>query len=221
MRVAEALVALLVGMALLEGGARILARAARESGEIVTRAERLETYRLVGSVLDAELAGARAGLDWSADPAGLALRVFRGWGAACAAGGPGVVVAHRGLRAPEPDKDSLELVLGDGGTRWVALAAVEATDPDVVCPAAGDPLRLRWPDDLEDADRPVLVRVFERGLYAVTDAFRYRRGAGGRQPLSPSTLDADLSFLRVDGGAPEVILAPPDGAPARVRRWVP
>jgi hypothetical protein len=221
MRVAEALVSLLLGMALLQGGAQVLARAGRASGELVARADRLETYRLVGGVLDAELAGARAGIDWSADPDGLSLRVFRGWGAACVAGGPGVVVAYRGLRRPEPDKDSLELVLGDGRRRWVALAAVESAAPDVVCPAPGDPVRLRWSDDVEDQDSPSLARVFERGLYAVTDAFRYRRGAGGRQPLTPASLDPGRSSLTADGGAPEVTLVAPGGGPARTRRWVP
>lgn len=217
MSVVEALTALLAGIVLLAAGWSLTGGMARAAADLRSDAEAVEVHRLVGSVLDAELAGARPGVDVMADPGGLALRVFRGWGVVCSTSMNGVAVEWRGLRLPDPTKDSLELTLADGRQRVVALVETSAGSE---CEGSGDVRRLIWPDgSLTGYPAPVLVRVFERGVYSVTDAFRYRRGAGGRQPLTPAILDAARSELAVVAGAPEVRVAIPGGS-VRTRRWV-
>lgn len=218
MSLTEALVALVVGFALLALSATVTLRMAGVVAELRVDAEVVEIHRLVGGVLDTELAGARPGLDWAEDPDGLAVRAFRGWGVVCRPVEDGAIVGWMGLRLPDPAKDSLELVLADGRSVVVGLESTAAADPDP-CSGSGAARVVRWPAELEVRPDPVLVRLFERGLYALTDAFRYRRGRGGRQPLTPAVLDADRSGLRVVDGVPEARLGMPDGS-VRVRRWV-
>jgi hypothetical protein len=222
MKVLEVAVALAVGFLVIVTGWGLLARGAEASRALLARNDLLEVQRVTTWVLERELAGARPGLDWSPHPDGLAVRAFRGWGLACAVadGGasgsnselPGVVIDYRGLRQPDPAKDSLQLTAADGRRRVVDLADIAGREPtDVGCPPDSRALHLRWNGDDVDPVAPpravVLVRVFERGLYAVDDAFRYRRGAGGRQPLTNAVLDADGSWLGVRDGVPALELA--------------
>jgi hypothetical protein len=222
MRLVEVMVALMVGFGLLAAGWRVLARGAVAGRELLDRSEFMEVQRLAPWVLELELAGARAGIDWAEHADGLAVRAYRGWGLPCAGpgnadDGDGLVVGYQGLRLPEPDKDSLQLTRADGLQRVVALTSVAALDPppDVSCPPEGRVLHLGWAEEALDettgwpgAGRVAFLRLFEHGLYAVDDAFRYRRGAGGRQPLTGSVLDAAGSSLRVRGGRPVLELAP-------------
>lgn len=226
MRLLEVVVALTVGFLVLGVGLGLLARAAVTGRVLVERAEAIETVRLTPSVLEAELAGARPVVDWSGDAAGVSIRAFRGVGVSCADAGPdpapgSALVAYRGLRQPDPTKDSLELVLADGRAAVVALAS--ASSPGVVddAPACGDSaVRVTWTDSagVDGWVRlpVVLVRVFERGLYAVDDALRYRRGAGGRQPLTDAALDPSVSWLEERSGTPTLRVGVP-GAPGRER----
>lgn len=231
MRLLEVIVALLVGFALLAVGWGVLARSAVAGRTLLARSEMVEVERLTPWVLERELAGSRPLVDWADDPAGLSLRVFRGAGVRC---GPvtgtdtetGVVVGYRGLRQPEPDKDSLELTHADGRRTVVRLASVttlDAGEDGGECGPETRPLRLRWLDDqATSGEGPgagvVLVRVFERGLYAVDDAFRYRRGAGGRQPLTVPVLDPGRSFLGAGGGDPRLELVRAEGSGAEAAR---
>lgn len=233
MRLLEVTVALMVGFGLLAVGWGVLARSAMAGRTLLARSEMVEVERLTPWVLERELAGARPLVDWADDPDGLSLRVFRGAGVRCgpAAGADPeaeVVVGYRGLRQPEPDKDSLELTHADGRRSVVRLASVttlDAGEDDGACAPGTRPLRLRWlEDEAASGARPgarvVLVRVYERGLYAVDDAFRYRRGAGGRQPLTVPVLDPGRSLLEAGGGEPrlELVRAGASGAGAvRVR----
>jgi hypothetical protein len=218
-KVLEVAVALAVGFLVIVTGWGVLARGAEASRALLARNDLLEVQRVAAWVLERELAGARPGLDWSPHAEGLAVRAYRGWGLACASARdgtgstlPGAVVDYRGLRQPDPAKDSLELTGADGARRVVSLARVTALEPaDVGCAPGTRALHLRWSGDDVDPGATsravVLVRVFERGLYAVDDAFRYRRGAGGRQPLTNAVLDGDRSWLGVREGRPALELA--------------
>jgi hypothetical protein len=68
----------------------------------------------------------------------------------------------------------------------------------------------------------VLVRFFERGSYHLADdAFRYRRGGGGRQPLTVERIGPGSGFSFA-GEALHVtleVLASPDSGTAKVYSW--
>ena len=115
------------------------------------------------------------------------LRAVRGSGVVCP-GGSGLHISYRGVRRPDPSKDSVALVT-DGATG----GTVHALDGAVADPTCGD-YRLM-------VDPPVsatagLALVFETGAYYLTDgALRYRRGRGGRQPVTETVLEAGRFHL--------------------------
>lgn len=116
------------------------------------------------------------------------LRAFRGGGTICRSEGDDLLVRYRGVRLPNPAKDSVVLVTAHEpqGSPSVALTAVAVDD------ACGGALRLT----VESAPTPTrgLVLVYERGSYHLSEgAFRYRVGDGGRQPLT-ETLFAGVGF---------------------------
>lgn len=164
---------------------------ARRSAEVMTRrAEANSTARGVFTVLGEELRRA-GGLGPHADlvgPVGLELRAFRGTGIPCgpalvAASGVAIVVpvSYAGTRLPDETKDSVEAVLADGSIwRTAVLGATRSPECD-----GGMTLTL----DGVVAAGPVLLRLYERGEYSLSDkALRYRRGGSGRQPLTPERI---------------------------------
>lgn len=134
-------------------------------------------------------------------PDSLLLRIFRGAGIVCREAAGAIVVRYRGLRAPEPAKDSILVVDGLGRARAAGL------DESITAPAACesyDGERLyRWRLD-ETVPTGTLLLVFETGAYHLSDdAFRYRRGESGRQPLTAEIIDAshsELRFVAAQGG---------------------
>jgi hypothetical protein len=55
--------------------------------------------------------------------------------------------------------------------------------------------------ELSEGARPSLVRLFESGEYHLADgALRYRRGGGGRQPLTPERLGLGSGFRALQNG---------------------
>lgn len=100
---------------------------------------------------------------------------------------------YLGIRLPEPRKDSI-LALGPD-LRWRTFALRARAPVRSACPAWNGAPAERW--TFERAPGPlVLARVFETGVYLLQDgALRYRRGLGGRQPLTPELLDDDASVL--------------------------
>lgn len=111
------------------------------------------------------------------------LRAVRGSGPLCGPGsGKEVVIQYRGTRRPDPEKDSL-LLVSQGGTSGSAYA-VRGAARDDACAAA---LRVT----LDPAPPPTagFALVYETGVYSISSgALRYRRGAGGRQPLTEAVL---------------------------------
>lgn len=124
-------------------------------------------------------------------------------------------------RAPVPGSDSV-LVWGTDG-RWhggvlegAGIASDDGTASDGAGPAASlcsgggalpDPpprlAHLRWTGGpSSEGWRPLVVRTFVPGRYSLEDgAFRYLRGAAGRQPLTPERVEEE-SRIRPVGESP-------------------
>lgn len=176
----------------------------------------LLSARVVRSVIGRELRYLDAERDLAADGEALSLRAFRGVALACAADveASAYLVAFVGARRPDPAKDSLELVFPDGTVSHAALAgARDATEPCALADPAYDPMV--WQVDSMPVSMPVALRLYERGSYHLSgSAFRYRVGAGGRQPLTPEVWDDRETGWHVTDASLSVVLTPRDGAEA-------
>lgn len=164
-----------------------LARFAGAQGQLAgvahDRTRAAELMRTTSLVLDAELRyGAPA--DRTITPDSVRLRAIRGAGVICGRSGSEVRVQYRGVRNPDPTKDSA-LVITDSATTGVAYR-VEGVATAVAEPGCGEGYRLT----LEGAPPGNgFLLVFETGSYHLADgALRYRRGRGGRQPVTESVL---------------------------------
>jgi hypothetical protein len=154
---------------------------------------------------------------WIVSADSLSVRAFRGLGVVC---GPGPTprdlhVLIRGVRAPDPTKDSILVLDTDG--RWTALAlddvaAAPSCDPRGVAPSQ------LWHLSGPAGGNAILARWFERGSYHVSArAVRYRRGAGGRQPLTPEVVRTPASgFSRSASGVALLLLVGDSPEPWRV-----
>jgi hypothetical protein len=223
----EALVVLLLLAAVAQGGWTVLAQQRLAASDVSSRAEGLETVRTVAWLLREEVSYGRPGRDWWVDGSdSLAMRVFRGAGLVKAGEGEGdrVRVCFRGIRSPNPEKDSI-LLLGKDG-RWSAHGLQARARAQEVCPGLGGGWEEDWTLSPEPSEA-VLGRVFERGSYhLVNGALRYRRGGGGRQPLTPERVSSGR-FVPLWSGARaiswEVVLTPTptrvDSASWRGRIW--
>jgi hypothetical protein len=188
---------------LLQTAWSVAAASRRTAVRLLERSEALETERVGWHVLLAEVSLGVPERDWGpAQRTALPLRVFRGVGELCPGGGSPSdgLVRYRGIRLPEPEKDSLLMV--DAAGSWRAVRLVQRASSEEVCGAwAGEAVE-RWSWD-PPVTGTLLARVFERGSYHLEDrAVRYRLGAAGRQPLTPERLDDRASgFLEpVPGG---------------------
>lgn len=180
-----------------------------------------EVARVVTLLLPAEVRLAPpADLAASADTLGL--RAVRGVGLVCAVTGGDVHVRYRGLRQPAPDKDSI-LVLPTQGYEQASALEGDRAGPGACDTASGEEVRT-W--SLSAAPPAVgdIALVFERGSYHLADgALRYRRGAGGRQPLTETFLAGGSFAFDSAGGVLTVALgvaprpAEPSAAAASVR----
>lgn len=189
--VLEALFALSLLGLVLHGGWSVFAtfRRAAESAEV--SAQGLETVRTVGWILSQELSGGVPGTDWWAGEGdSLGLRAFRGLALARhRTPGGEVVVCYRGVRNPNPEKDSV-LVLGSDGN-WRARGLAGRSSGAEGCWDGVEGREEIWTvEEPEPQEEWYLARVFERGSYHLADgALRYRSGAGGgRQPLTAPNL---------------------------------
>ena len=103
-----------------------------------------------------------------------------------------IVVAYHGERAANPVKDSV-LILTAEGWRRADLTGRASGPRSCGMDLGGDA-------EVWTIDPPVtgglVVRIFERGSYHVSGgALRYRRGRGGRQPLTLDVFDRDRSSI--------------------------
>ncbi len=183
----ETLVALLVGLLLLHLVLRIVGAASAAVEVGATRSDRLTTVRM---------ARWRAAADaWAAGPEGLraggdslALRAVRGGLVGCGLGDGVWSALAEGARHPDPDKDSVQLLQPGGAWSVHALEALVPPGADCSSGSGGRPVGLVL--DPPPSAPPVAGRYFERGSYHLADgALRWRRGDGGRQPLTPEVLE--------------------------------
>lgn len=201
----EMLLALTLGLLVLLSFCAVLVSSMQWIRALWERAEGLEVVRTTWVILDEELRPGRFGRDWTVSESGetIALRAYRGvaWVCDASPSSGSWTVRYRGRRTPDPARDSV-LVLGmDGG--WRAFALEGANSGGECDPEDGhlgaSPQRWSWSQS--GSPSPVLARLFERGEYHLSDgALRYRRGAGGRQPLTPERLTDDSRFRAVVGG---------------------
>ena len=190
----DALLAVLLGSLLLTAALRVLVGVQGGTLALVARSDRLQAVRLTEAVARIDGPGRAGGESGES----LEVQAFRGTGVACPVGGGLVVV--RGVRLPDPRKDSVR-ILGDDG-RWRGHRLVSAEHrPEEECPVSGPGRRQRWTMDPEPEMPWVAGRYFERGSYHLADgALRYRRGRGGRQPLTPELLHPESRFVSTPWG---------------------
>ncbi len=218
---------LLLGLAVISLGWSALAHQRTVASRLRSELDLLSARRLAAIVIGKELRAGVRGRDWTVQaPDRLSLRAFRGWGLVCGIGAePGkVVVVYHGERVANPVKDSVLILTADGWRR-----------ADLTRRAAGAPSCAMDPGrdtEVWTIDPPVpgglVARVFERGSYHVNGgALRYRRGLGGRQPLTLDVFDDDRSTLeaRPDGVVLRLIadgLGPGgDTTSAALQFWIP
>lgn len=209
---AELLTALLLGLLL---GTLALATLARVRGVVESmgrRGEALESVRTARHVLAWELrveGGRREGGEApGGEPPGdtLGLRAYRGAGLVCpgTSSGSTLRVVAEGVRDADPEKDSVR-VLGAAGAETVA--ALVSVSPAAPCPMAPGRPAAMWTLSADLPSQPVVALHFERGSYHLTGgALRYRRGAAGRQPLTPEALRTPASRFEAWGGGTAVRL---------------
>lgn len=183
----------------------------------IHRGEEEESLRVVRGVLREELAVGRTPVDWMAGGDSIVLRAYRGWAVVCPSGSGARDwrVASGGIRRLDPSKDSLQVLGVDGRWRaslptWVSGRPAGCDDPD------GSEW---WRPETAPVAMPVFVRVYERGTYLLVDgALRYRRGRGGRQPLTPLFLGEPAATVQVQGSGLHLQLEL--GSGRRVEGWV-
>jgi hypothetical protein len=187
----ETLVVTLLLFLVVSAGSALFAHFSRVASRVGQRAEGLETVRTIAWILPMELSGGRPGRDWEVHREdSLVLRAFRGLGMVSPnyAGGEGMPVCFRGVRSPNPQKDSVLLLGRDG--RWRAHDLVGRAPGAAECRNVERGRMEHW-DLAPDPVHGVVARLFERGSYHMADgAFRYRRGQGGRQPLTPERIES-------------------------------
>ena len=112
----------------------------------------------------------------------------------------GLVVSYVGDRAPDPAKDSVLLLAADGGRAVRALVGTAAPSrPCAMLEPAGS---AAWRLDASAPLGTVAAQLFERGSYHLSgSALRYRRGAGGRQPLTPEVWSPSTGWSLTAGWA--------------------
>ena len=172
-----------------------LAASRRSAEAVVRRSEGNATARAVFVLMGEELRRG-GGLGEHArlvSPGVIGLRAFRGTGFLCSVDGslevePGsepdsvASITFVGTRMPDPQKDSVEAVLVDGRLWRSEVAGASGLEECGGGRGRGFRITLAEPPPVG----PILFRFFERGEYHLADrALRYRRGKGGRQPLTP------------------------------------
>lgn len=200
----EALVVFILTALVAQGGWSVLATVRRSCEKAAVSAERLETVRTVSWILQQELGGGRPYHDWwPGDGDTLGLRAYRGIALIRTLTGDGALeVCFRGMRAPNPEKDSVAILASSG--HWTVHGLVSRLRGEQGCTGGTEGWEERW--ELEPVPTEGLVaRLFERGSYHLANgAFRYRRGAGGRQPLTPPRIANGRMEGEGDGGAQRV-----------------
>jgi hypothetical protein len=176
-------------------------------------AERLAARRTFALLVGWEVGNLLPGADGlQLAPDTLALRAFRGRGVVCAVGA-NTLMNYRGLRAPDPAKDSMLVLQGRTAEHAEPYAAGAWSPGSCVAPPGEQTLVVPGPGlGLHD-----IVLFFERGSYHVANgALRYRRGPGGRQPVTADVFEADSTRLGLSIAAKSWGIADTTGLDLRI-----
>lgn len=187
------------------------ARLARALGDRMGRAE---TERLAAGVLRQELRWIAPSDVAAAGADSLTLRLLRGVGVACGTSGDALRIDYWGLREPNPEKDSVVIVSGEGEST-ARLVGSEPATPS----CGGGAARLL---QLSTPARPGVVLLYEHASYHLSArALRVRAGAEGRQPITEEWLEDAGTGLLIEGedALPRGVVLRLRGAPARTWRW--
>ncbi len=147
-----------------------------------------------------------ADVDAAADAVdSLSMRAFRGIAVICERADSDLWAAVWATRAPDPSKDSLLWVQADGLETASAVTFVGvAPPPGSGCASAlsadsAAVYRLRVSPVPAAAKLGALAELFEHGVYSVSaGALRYRRGGGGRQPVTDQRFDTTAAPLALE-----------------------
>lgn len=214
----ETVIALALGAFALHLALMTVQRTRSAQVALTARMDALVSLRLGRYVTRRELRHGVPDRDWWVDGDSLALRAFRGTALVCAPDGVSdeITVSFRGDRLPEPDKDSVLLVQADGSALVARLTGWSTgTSP---CGTGMGEVQ-SWRLDRPVPTYTVLARLFERGSYHLSgSALRYRRGASGRQPLTPEVWAMPTTGWTHTSERVAVTFAPADAA-ARTRIW--
>jgi len=179
-------------LGLLSSGLRLVRRStdATEAGNATRFAA-----RLLRSEIEILVAADSRGFDTDSSRQ----RVFRGAGIVCGVVGATAAVRWVGLRNPDPAKDSALALTSSGETVRAVLAAASPSTP----PCSARPGEALLELDVTGGLRPGdVVLVFETGTWHLSgSALRYARGAGGRQPLTPTVFVDDSTGITADTSA--------------------
>jgi len=187
---AEAVFAIAITSVVAATAAVSLSGAARIATAAAERAERADARRTVATALRTDVSVTTAA-DVSIAPDTIRLRVFRGAALVCDTADGTVLVRYRGARRPEPEKDS---VLAMASAVEMASPLAAAADASAGCIGAAGESIMRWTGPAAAPGGTVLL-LFETGTYALSArALRYRRGGGGRQPLTAEVFGAGSGF---------------------------
>jgi len=197
----EMLVVVLISFLLLGAAWSVLARQRKAVENLVVRSEWLASARVARWSLRRDLLSAARVPALAEDT--VSLRALRGWALPCSSvptrGGDmqrAVAVRYRGIRRPDPRKDSLKILDASGQMHVAGLREVR---PEPACTDGSGALGL-WLRPESVSVTGVYLELFERGSYHLQGgALRYRSAAGYRQPLTVENIHRDSRFDPVTG----------------------
>jgi hypothetical protein len=194
---AETLIALFLttGLLLLIGSVLVHQQTAGQA--LMERLDGVESARVARDLVRLALT---ADPDARVGEGGLSIRAFVGVGERC--GEEGFI--YRGRRLPDPERDSLWVVVSSGAIRLADLTA--RRDGRCADGSVGRILDLEATPQLSGDVQ--LVRVFEAGRFRLDDAVRYGRWGGGAEPLSAPVLDRRRSGFAEGRSGISVVVAP-------------
>lgn len=189
----EVLVAALLGTIIVGLAVMLLQTQSVVARDATVRSERNDAMRSAFAILNAELRNIVPADVRAVARDSVVTRIFRGLGVVCGFNRPDVYIRYRGLRLPDPAKDS---ALQAGPDNVVAVAYVRADSSGCTRSPGDQLLAVRWTGEPRIG---ATWLIFESGGYHLsTHALRYRQGVASRQPITNEVLDdARSAFLPV------------------------
>ena len=193
----EVIVAALLGAIVTVTAVLLIQAQARIAHGTSERSERNDALRSALAVLHAELEPIQPAADLHAvSRDSVVARILRGLAVVCAQNDGRVYARYRGLRLPDPGKDSA-LYVGVEHAVPILSARVDTTG----CVHAGNEnvIAFTWP---AAAPNGSVWLIFETGSYHLQNyALRYRRPGESRQPITSEIIDHRLSYFAGDSHA--------------------